>query len=94
MSEMAPEGQGPAAGKRRRGFASMDPARQREIASRGGRAAHAKGTAHQWDAESARQAGRKGGEVVSRDRAHMATIGKEGGDRRSQKVRSARQGFN
>ena len=32
----------------RRGFAAMDPARQREIASKGGRAAHAKGTAHEW----------------------------------------------
>lgn len=44
-----------------RGFKSMDPAKQREIASKGGKAAHAKGTAHEWTAEEARDAGRKGG---------------------------------
>ena len=69
-------------GKSKRGFASMDPARQREIASRGGRAAHAKGTAHEWSPDEARVAGRKGGEVVSRDREHMAAIGREGGEAR------------
>ena len=40
-----------------RGFASMDPARQREIASEGGRAAHEKGTAHEFTSEEARRAG-------------------------------------
>lgn len=45
-----------------RGFASMDPEKQREIASRGGRAAHAKGTAHEFTPEEAREAGRKGGQ--------------------------------
>ena len=69
-------------GKSRRGFASMDPARQREIASRGGRAAHEKGTAHEWSPDEARVAGRKGGEVVSRDREHMSMIGREGGEAR------------
>ncbi len=44
-----------------RGFASMDRDRQREIASKGGRAAHKKGTAHQWTREEAQVAGRKGG---------------------------------
>jgi general stress protein YciG len=44
-----------------RGFASMDPNRQREIASKGGRAAHKKGAAHQWTREEAQAAGRKGG---------------------------------
>ncbi|HEY0970678.1 MAG TPA: KGG domain-containing protein [Gemmatimonadales bacterium] len=77
-------------GKSRRGFASMDPARQREIASKGGKAAHAKGTAHEWSSEEARVAGRKGGEVVSRDRAHMAAIGREGGEARGQNARRAR----
>ena len=62
-----------------RGFASMDPERQREIASEGGRAAHEKGTAHEFDSEEARQAGRKGGEVVSQNREHMAEIGRKGG---------------
>jgi general stress protein YciG len=44
-----------------RGFASIDPAKQREIASKGGRAAHQKGTAHEWTREEAREAGRKRG---------------------------------
>lgn len=44
-----------------RGFAAMSPERQREIASKGGRAAHEQGVAHQWSSEEARQAGRKGG---------------------------------
>lgn len=49
--------------KERRGFASMSPEKQREIASKGGRAAHAKGTAHEWSPDEARSAGRKGGQV-------------------------------
>lgn len=44
-----------------RGFASMLPEKQREIAALGGKAAHAQGTAHQWNSEEAREAGRKGG---------------------------------
>jgi general stress protein YciG len=66
----------------KRGFASMDPAKQREIASKGGRAAHTKGTAHEFTSDEARVAGRKGGEAVSRDRAHMSAIGREGGHSR------------
>ena len=50
-----------------RGFASMDPDKQREIARKGGRAAHEKGTAHEWTSEEARTAGRKGG-LVSHQR--------------------------
>ncbi len=80
------------AGKSRRGFASMDAARQREIASKGGRAAHAKGTAHEWTSDEARVAGQKGGVAVSRDRAHMAAIGREGGESRSRASRAAREG--
>jgi general stress protein YciG len=49
--------------KERRGFASMSPEKQREIASKGGRAAHQKGTAHEWTSEEARSAGRKGGQI-------------------------------
>lgn len=45
-----------------RGFASMDEQKQKEIASKGGKAAHAKGTAHQFSSEEARAAGRKGGQ--------------------------------
>ncbi|BAT51180.1 hypothetical protein NOS3756_01020 [Nostoc sp. NIES-3756] len=63
----------------KRGFASMDEDKQREIASKGGQAAHAKGTAHEFTSEEAREAGRKGGETVSQDREHMAEIGREGG---------------
>jgi general stress protein YciG len=44
-----------------RGFASMDPAQQRDIASQGGRASHHKGTGHEWNSDEAREAGRKGG---------------------------------
>lgn len=49
-----------------RGFAALDPAQQREIASKGGRAAHDQGTAHQWDSAAARAAGRKGGTESAR----------------------------
>ncbi|ABA19938.1 conserved hypothetical protein [Trichormus variabilis ATCC 29413] len=63
----------------KRGFASMDEDKQREIASKGGQAAHEKGTAHEFTPEEAREAGRKGGETVSQDREHMAEIGREGG---------------
>lgn len=73
----------------KRGFASMDPSKQKEIASKGGRAAHAKGTAHEFTSDEARVAGRKGGEAVSRDRAHMAAIGREGGHSRGARARAA-----
>ncbi len=65
-----------------RGFASMDRNKQREIASKGGRAAHQKGTAHEFDSSEARAAGRKGGVTVSRNREHMAAIGRRGGEAR------------
>ncbi len=64
-----------------RGFASMDDEKQREIASEGGKAAHARGTAHEFSSEEAKEAGRKGGEEVSKDREHMSEIGREGGER-------------
>jgi hypothetical protein len=63
----------------------MDPEKQREIARKGGRAAHAKGTAHEFTSDEARNAGRKGGETVSRNRQHMAEIGRRGGERRGAK---------
>jgi len=72
----------------KRGFASMDPSKQREIASKGGKAAHAKGTAHEFTSDEARVAGRKGGEAVSRDRAHMSAIGREGGHSRGARARA------
>jgi general stress protein YciG len=73
----------------RRGFAAMDQNQQRQIASKGGQAAHAKGTAHEFDSEEARRAGQKGGEVVSRNRAHMADIGRKGGESRQSANRAA-----
>ena len=57
--------------KERRGFASMSPEKQREIASKGGRAAHEKGTAHEWTAEEARAAGRKGGQISRGGRGRL-----------------------
>lgn len=52
-----------------RGFASMDRQKQREIASKGGQAAHRKGTAHEFTSEEARAAGRKGGQRRSSSRS-------------------------
>lgn len=76
--------------KSKRGFASMDAEKQREIASKGGQAAHRKGTAHEFTPEEAREAGRKGGQAVSKDRQHMAEIGREGG-KHSHKNRANRE---
>ena len=61
--------------KEDRGFASMDRAKQREIASKGGKAAHQKGTAHEWTSEEAREAGRKGGMASHRRRKEMSEGG-------------------
>jgi general stress protein YciG len=57
--------------KERRGFASMSVEKQREIASKGGRAAHEKGSAHEWTADEARSAGRKGGQVSRGGRGRL-----------------------
>src|SRR5687767_15909348 len=70
-----------------RGFASMDSHRQREIARKGGRAAHEKGKAHEFTPDEARAAGRKGGEKVSVNRRHMAEIGRRGGRSSAQRRR-------
>ena len=75
----------------KRGFAAMDENQQREIASKGGQAAHQKGTAHEFDSEEARRAGQKGGEAVSRDREHMADIGRKGGESRQSAARSNKE---
>jgi hypothetical protein len=78
------ENQNMVAKKRSRGFASMNVEKQRQIASLGGKAAHCKGTAHEFDRKEAQEAGRKGGQSVSRDRDHMASIGRKGGEAVSQ----------
>lgn len=72
---MASNNTGNPSGKSNRGFASMDPQRQREIASEGGRAAHEKGTAHEFTSEEAREAGRKGGQARSQKRNAMKSAG-------------------
>lgn len=76
---------------RNRGFASMDSERQREIARKGGRAAHEKGTAHEFTPDEARAAGRKGGERVSADRHHMSRIGRMGGKSSAGRRQAVRQ---
>ncbi len=62
-------------GTSNRGFASMSPEKQREIASKGGKAAHAKGTAHQFTPDEARVAGRKGGQASGQSRAKKGGSG-------------------
>ena len=60
MNVSTPENETPNAPvRRRRGFATMSPEKQREIASKGGRAAHEQGTAHEWTAEEARSASQR-----------------------------------
>jgi len=53
----------------------------RAAGRKGGQIAHRRGSAHEFSAEEARAAGRKGGAAVSRDRDHMAHIGRKGGGR-------------
>ena len=74
--------------KEDRGFASMDRSKQREIASKGGKAAHQKGTAHEWTSEEARNAGRKGGLAShARRRERLAQQGSGSADMRSAESR-------
>ena len=68
--------------KSRRGFASMDPEKQKAIASKGGKRSHELGRAHKFTPEEARIAGKVGGDRISKDREHMARIGQKGGSSR------------
>jgi general stress protein YciG len=70
----------------------MDREKQKEIASKGGKAAHAQGRAHEFTADEARTAGRKGGEAVSKNREHMASIGRAGGQARGRNRASSAPG--
>jgi len=84
-------------GQRKRGFAALSHEKQRAIARKGGQAAHGKGTAHEFSPEEARRAGHLGGKAVSKDRAHMAAIGRKGGlhsVQRASAVRAAKQSSN
>jgi general stress protein YciG len=60
----------------------MDRSKQREIASKGGKAAHQKGTAHEWTSEEAREAGRKGGMASHRRKQQQESDGGDLGDAR------------
>jgi general stress protein YciG len=81
------ESEGPTSGRKtaNRGFAAMDPEKQKRIASEGGRAAHKQGVAHEWNRDEAREAGRKGGQIVSQNRGHMSEIGRKGGQSSGQR---------
>jgi general stress protein YciG len=68
-----------------RGFASMEKSKQREIASKGGKTAHQKGTAHEWTREEARVAGRKGG-LMHHRRASAADLSSPAADAPSAKL--------
>ena len=81
-------------GRSNRGFASMNTDRQREIARKGGRAAHAKGTAHEFTSDEARAAGQKGGQRVSANREHMSRIGRIGGKKSAGKRQVSRDPVN
>lgn len=89
------QGNSQSSGTRNRGFASMDPARQREIASQGGKAAHAKGTAHEFTSEEARRAGsmshgnRQSAEA--RSDSGSARASSKGGNRQSARGSGSKQ---
>lgn len=77
--------------KERRGFASMSPEKQREIARKGGRAAHEKGTAHEWTSDEARTAGRKGGQISRGGRGRLDAAGLRAGTTETGSVESLQQ---
>jgi uncharacterized protein len=79
--------------KERRGFASMSPEKQREIASKGGRAAHQKGTAHEWTSEEARSAGRKGGQISRGGRGRLVDAPSSGAPVASDHASERREEF-
>jgi general stress protein YciG len=73
--------------KSKRGFASMNPNKRRELASRGGQKAHEKGTAYTFDSETARRAGQIGGAKTAKNRQHMSAIGRRGGEANAKRLR-------
>ncbi len=85
-------------GTKNRGFASMDPARQREIASEGGKAAHQKGTAHEFTSEEARKAGsmshgnRQSAESRSHSSERAGSKAEQGGSKQSEQGGGNRSG--
>ncbi|HWI78792.1 MAG TPA: KGG domain-containing protein [Ramlibacter sp.] len=85
MASNNQDNEGSKKGSSNRGFASMDPQRQREIASEGGRAAHEKGTAHEFTSEEAREAGRKGGQARSQSNRSNSNRGNSGSSSSSER---------
>lgn len=73
--------------KKKKGFAAMSREKQREIASKGGKASQASGKGHRFTTEEAIAAGHKGGMAVSRNREHMSEIGKMGGAARAEQTK-------
>ena len=71
--------------KTRRGFGAMDHETLKAIASKGGKAAHEQGTAHEFTSDEARKAGAKGGRAVAKDWVHMAEIGHKAAQVRARK---------
>jgi general stress protein YciG len=69
------------------GFAALSAAERRRLASKGGKAAHANGQAHEFTSAEARAAGSKGGVAVSKDRAYMSELGRRGGHARAEKLK-------
>ncbi|SFO37291.1 KGG domain-containing protein [Nitrosospira briensis] len=92
-SDRERSGNGRSSGQSKRGFASMDEGKQRAIASQGGKAAHEKGTAHEFDSEEARKAGRKGGKAAHEkgtahefDTEEAREAGRKGGEARGRSI--------
>jgi general stress protein YciG len=78
-----------------RGFASMDDEKQREIASKGGQAAHEQGTAHEFDSKEAAEAGRKGGQSSHGNQGgNQGNQGNQGGNQGNQGSQGGNQGNN
>jgi general stress protein YciG len=78
--------------KGKRGFASMDPEKRREIARRGGRTVHGRGTGYTFTQEEQRKGGERGGRALSQNRAYMAEIGRRGGiSRQRQRAKAKAQ---
>src|SRR5436853_3657361 len=84
FADVKPEREEGGVAKEDRGFASMDRSKQREIASKGGKAAHQKGTAHEWTSEEAREAGRKGGMASHRRKQDQGSSAETQGQSREQ----------
>lgn len=75
--------------KAKRGFAAMSPELQKSIAAKGGRAAHVKGTAHEFTSAEAAVAGKKGGAaIVARGKEYLSEIGRRGGQTRQANARA------